>query len=226
MSTREEEHAAEGDALLGTILAGRYRIEQLLGSGGMGAVYRAEHVHMRKAVAVKVLHREMTAFPEVVARFEREAVAAGRIDHPHVVSASDFGQLEDGSFYLALEFAEGHSLAKLVHTEGALQPERALRIARQIAEALQAAHGVGIVHRDLKPENVMLVVKDSDPDYVKVLDFGIAKIKVEGAAEQPALTQIGTVFGTPEYMSPEQARGEPADARADLYTVGVILYEM
>jgi eukaryotic-like serine/threonine-protein kinase len=226
VSTREEEHAAEGDALLGTVLAGRYRIEQLLGSGGMGAVYRAEHVHMRKAMAVKVLHREMTAFPEVVARFEREAVAAGRIEHPHVVSASDFGQLDDGSFYLALEFVEGHSLAKLVDTEGALPPERALRIARQIAEALQAAHGVGIVHRDLKPENVMLVVKDADPDYVKVLDFGIAKIKVEGAVEQPALTQIGTVFGTPEYMSPEQARGDQVDARADLYTVGVILYEM
>ena len=226
MSTREEEHAAEGDALLGTILAGRYRIEELLGSGGMGAVYRAEHVHMRKAVAVKVLHREMTAFPEVVARFEREAVAAGRIEHPHVVSASDFGQLDDGSFYLALEFVEGHSLAKLVETEGALPPERALRIARQIAEALSAAHGVGIVHRDLKPENVMLVVKDGDPDFVKVLDFGIAKIKVEGGADQPALTQIGTVFGTPEYMSPEQARGDHVDARADLYTVGVILYEM
>jgi eukaryotic-like serine/threonine-protein kinase len=226
VSTREDEHAAAGDALLGTILAGRYRIEHLLGSGGMGAVYRAEHVHMRKAVAVKVLHREMTAFPEVVARFEREAVAAGRIDHPHVVSASDFGQLEDGSFYLALEFVEGHSLAKLVDTEGALPPERALRIARQIAEALQAAHGVGIVHRDLKPENVMLVIKDTDADFVKVLDFGIAKIKVEGAVEQPALTQIGTVFGTPEYMSPEQARGELVDARADIYTVGVILYEM
>jgi eukaryotic-like serine/threonine-protein kinase len=226
VSTREEEHAAEGDALLGTILAGRYRIEQLLGSGGMGAVYRAEHVHMRKAVAVKVLHREMTAFPEVVARFEREAVAAGRIDHPHVVSASDFGQLDDGSFYLALEFVEGHSLSKLVDSHGALPPERALRITRQIAEALNAAHSVGIVHRDLKPDNVMLVVKDTDPDYVKVLDFGIAKIKVEGAGDQPALTQIGTVFGTPEYMSPEQARGETVDARADLYTVGVILYEM
>jgi len=192
----------------------------------MGAVYRAEHVHMRKAVAVKVLHKEMTAFPEVVARFEREAVAAGRIEHPHVVSASDFGQLEDGSFYLVLEFIEGQSLAKLVSRVGALPPLRALRITRQIVEALQAAHGVGIVHRDLKPDNVMLVEKDDDPDFVKVLDFGIAKIKVEETVEQPALTQIGTVFGTPEYMSPEQARGELVDARADLYTVGVILFEM
>ena len=226
MSTRDDDQAAERDALLGTLLAGRYRIEELIGSGGMGAVYRAEHVHMRKAVAVKVLHKEMTAFPEVVARFEREAVAAGRIEHPHVVSASDFGQLEDGSFYLVLEFVEGQSLAKVVDRGGALAPLRALRVARQIVEALQAAHSVGIVHRDLKPDNVMLLEKDGDPDFVKVLDFGIAKIKVEETAEQPALTQIGTVFGTPEYMSPEQARGELVDARADLYTVGVILYEM
>src|SRR4051794_12015020 len=143
----------------------------------MGAVYRAEHVHMRKAVALKVLHKEMTAFPEVVARFEREAVAAARIEHPNVVSASDFGQLEDGSFYLVLEFVEGRSLAKLVEQTGALSPERALRITRQIVEALNAAHGVGIVHRDLKPDNVMLLAKEGEPDFVKVLDFGIAKIK-------------------------------------------------
>lgn len=226
VSPRDDEQSAERDALLGTLLAGRYRIEALIGSGGMGAVYRAAHVHMRKAVAVKVLHKEMTAFPEVVARFEREAVAAGRIEHAHVVSASDFGKLEDGSFYLVLEFIEGQSLAKLVGKVGALSPLRALRITRQIAEALQAAHAVGIVHRDLKPDNVMLVDKDDDPDFVKVLDFGIAKVKVEDTVEQPALTQIGTVFGTPEYMSPEQARGELVDARSDLYTVGVILYEM
>ncbi len=226
VSTRDEEPAPERDPLLGTILAARYRIVELVGSGGMGAVYRAEHVHMRKAVAVKVLHKQMTAFPEVVARFEREAVAGGRIEHPHVVSASDFGQLEDGSFYLVLEFVEGQSLAKLVSKSGALGAQRSLRIARQIVEALQAAHGAGIVHRDLKPDNVMLIVKDDQPDFVKVLDFGIAKIKVEEAVEQQNLTQIGTVFGTPEYMSPEQARGELVDARADLYTVGVILYEM
>lgn len=226
VSTHAPEEPEERDALLGSVLAGRYRIEEQIGSGGMGAVYRAEHVHMRKAVAVKVLHHEMTAIPEVVARFEREAVAGGRIDHPHVVAASDFGKLEDGSFYLVLEFVEGQSLGKLVNTMGALAPQRALHIARQIVEALQAAHALGIVHRDLKPDNVMLVEKDGDPDYVKVLDFGIAKIKVEEATEQPALTKIGTVFGTPEYMSPEQARGELVDARADLYTVGVILYEM
>ena len=226
VSTSDDDQLAERDLLLGTLLAGRYRIEECIGSGGMGAVYRAEHVHMRKAVAVKVLHREMTAFPEVVARFEREAVAAGRIEHPHVVSASDFGQLENGSFYLVLEFIEGRSLAKLVDSNGPLAPLRALRIARQITEALHAAHSVGIVHRDLKPDNVMLVDKDEESDFVKVLDFGIAKIVVEEATEQQALTKIGTVFGTPEYMSPEQARGDLVDARADLYTVGVILFEM
>jgi serine/threonine-protein kinase len=212
--------------LIGTTLAGRYRVERLLGSGGMGAVYQAEHVHMRKAVAVKVLHREMMIVPEIVARFEREAVAAGRIQHPNVASATDFGRLDDGAFYLVLEFVEGHSLTKLLSTEGVLSPERALRITRQIVDALAAAHAANVVHRDLKPDNVMLVSKEGEGDFVKVLDFGIAKVSGEGSGDQPALTKIGTVFGTPEYMSPEQARGEAVDARADLYTVGVILYEM
>jgi serine/threonine-protein kinase len=213
-------------SLVGTVLAGRYRIERLLGSGGMGSVYRAEHVLMRKACAVKVLHREMTQVKEVVARFEREAVAAARIEHPNVATATDFGQLENGSFYLVLEFIEGRSLGKLI-AEGPLTEERALLITRQIVDALAAAHGAGIVHRDLKPENVMLISKDGGTDFVKVLDFGIAKVKLEDpGAEQPALTRLNTVMGTPEYMSPEQARGEPVDHRADLYTVGVILYEM
>ncbi|MES1183791.1 MAG: protein kinase [Myxococcales bacterium] len=216
-----------GESLVGTVLAGRYRIERLLGSGGMGSVYRAEHVLMRKACAVKVLHREMTQVKEVVARFEREAVAAARIEHPNVATATDFGQLENGSFYLVLEFIEGKSLSQLIADHGALPEERALLIARQIADALSAAHAAGIVHRDLKPDNVMLVTKDGSNDFVKVLDFGIAKVKIEEAdPNQQALTRLNTVMGTPEYMSPEQARGEPVDVRADLYTVGVILYEM
>ncbi|HEY8945881.1 MAG TPA: serine/threonine-protein kinase, partial [Polyangiaceae bacterium] len=214
-----------GPALIGTVVGGRYKIEALLGTGGMGAVFRAEHVHMRKAVAVKVLHREMTLFPEVVARFEREAVAAGRIEHPHVAAATDFGRLEDGSFYMVLEFVEGKSLSALLKSEGPLPETRALGIARQIADALSAAHGANIVHRDLKPENVMLVDRDGRADLVKVLDFGIAKVQLGSTGEQ-ALTQLGSVFGTPEYMAPEQAQGLPVDARADLYTVGLILYEM
>ncbi|HWA71394.1 MAG TPA: serine/threonine-protein kinase [Polyangiaceae bacterium] len=215
----------ESDELIGSVLAGRYRIESLLGAGGMGAVYRAQHVHMRKAIAVKVLHREMTQMPEVVARFEREAVAAARITHPNVAAATDFGRLEDGSFYLALEFIEGQSLASAIKSGGALDESRALRLARQIADALAAAHAAGVVHRDLKPDNVMLVERNGSPDFVKVLDFGIAKVKLEASSDQP-LTQMGMVFGTPEYMSPEQAQGLDVDARADLYALGVILYEM
>jgi serine/threonine-protein kinase len=214
------------DALLGAVLAGRYRIEKLLGSGGMGSVYRAEHVHMRKAVAIKVLHREMTYLPEVVARFEREAVAAARIEHPNVAAATDFGRLDDGAFYLVLEYVEGQSLRALMKEVKRLPSERALHIARQIAEALSAAHSAGIVHRDLKPDNVMLFERDEDTDFVKVLDFGIAKLSVEGGGQQQPLTQLGSIFGTPDYMAPEQAQGLPVDARADLYTLGVLLYEM
>ncbi len=213
-------------ALVGTVLAGRYRIDKLIGTGGMGAVYCAEHVHMRKAVAIKVLHKEMTFLPEIVARFEREAVAAARIEHPHVAAATDFGRLDDGSFYLVLEYVEGRSLRQLLKSDAPLDPSRALHITRQIAEALDAAHTAGIVHRDLKPENVMLVSREGDPDFVKVLDFGIAKVTLEDTQNQPQLTQVGSVFGTPEYMSPEQAAGQTVDARADLYTLGILLYEM
>ncbi len=219
-----EEAAAE--ALIGQVLADRYRIEALLGSGGMGSVYRAEHVHMRKAVAIKVLHREMTYLPEVVARFEREAVAAARIEHPNVAGAKDFGRLEDGSFYLVLEYVEGRSLRRVLDEGGALDAPLALHIARQITAALAAAHAAGIVHRDLKPDNVMLVPRAGEPDAVKVLDFGIAKLSAEDTRDQPALTRVGSVFGTPEYMSPEQAVGQSVDARSDLYTVGILLYEM
>ena len=221
--------AAEGEdddrpSIVGQVLADRYRVDRQLGSGGMGAVFLAEHVHMKKAVAIKVLHREMTYLDEVVERFKREAVAAGRIADPHVAAATDFGQLEDGAFYLVLEYIEGKSLRDLLDDGGPLRPDVALHIAAQIAQALAAAHGERIVHRDLKPDNVMLLQRDGDPYFVKVLDFGIAKVEVGGAQSQ--LTQMGSVFGTPEYMAPEQAAGTPVDARADLYTLGIIMYEM
>jgi len=213
---------------VGQVLAGRYRVDRLLGSGGMGAVYRAEHVHMRKAVAIKVLHREMTAYPEIVARFEREAVAAGRIEHANVAAATDFGKLDDGSFYLILEYVEGRSLSSLIDSDGPLPAGRALTITRQIADALSAAHAAGIVHRDLKPDNVMLIEREGFADWVKVLDFGIAKVHIEESETERSqpLTQLGTVFGTPQYMSPEQGQGHTVDARADLYTLGIMLYEM
>jgi len=175
--------------------------------------------------------------PEVVARFEREAMAAAHIEHPNVASATDFGKLEDGSFFLVLEFVEGHSLRDALGKCGRLELGRALHITHQIAAALQRAHAMGIVHRDLKPENVMLVERDGDPDFVKVLDFGIAKVPVgsltsppssplSGGPAQPVLTQLGMVYGTPEYMAPEQALGQAVDARADLYALGVMIYEM
>ncbi|MBN2197071.1 MAG: protein kinase [Polyangiaceae bacterium] len=218
-------------SLVGDLIADRYRVERLLGVGGMGAVYYAEHVAMQKPVAVKVLHRQLVALPEVVARFEREAIAAGRINDPHVVTATDFGRLPDGSFYLALEYVSGTGLADVIR-QGPLGALRALRITRQILQALAAAHAAGVVHRDLKPENVMLVARAEDPDFVKVLDFGIAKIgdgRTAGVSRLTpggVLTRMGSVFGTPQYMSPEQAAGQEVDARADLYTVGIILYEM
>jgi eukaryotic-like serine/threonine-protein kinase len=211
--------------LVGSVVGERYRITKLLGLGGMGAVYLAEHILMQKTVAIKVLHREMTALPEVVERFEREAVAAARIDHPNVVQARDFGQV-DGAFYLVLDYVEGEPLAELLERE--LFPvERALNVAGQIAEALEAAHGQGIIHRDLKPDNVMLVARPGQPELVKVLDFGIAKIsfRERGESERP-ITRIGAVFGTPEYMSPEQAAGQRVDERSDLYSLGTLLYRM
>ncbi|HVH41112.1 MAG TPA: serine/threonine-protein kinase [Labilithrix sp.] len=221
-------------ALIGSTISDRYRIERLLGEGGMGAVYQAEHTLMRKRMAIKVLHPEMTRLPEVVARFEREAMAAAHIDHPHVVTATDFGKLQDGSFFLALEFVEGKSLREAI-ARGRLELGRALHIGRQIASALSRAHALKIVHRDLKPENVMLVEREGDSDFVKVLDFGIAKVQIgeltagdvnQAGPGQPVLTQAGMVYGTPEYMAPEQALGQPVDARADLYALGCIVYEM
>jgi serine/threonine protein kinase len=229
--------AAEGVKRLGTLISGRYLIRELLGEGGMGSVYLAEHTHMKKRVALKLLHPEMSDNAEVSARFEREAMAAAHIEHPNVAGATDFGKTEDGAFFLVLEYVEGTSLRDALAT-GPLSPQRALRITRQIALALERAHEAGIVHRDLKPENVMLVKKDDEPDFVKVLDFGIAKV-LEGAASASAeiakrnggaagqpLTRMGTILGTPEYMAPEQALGEPVTPAADLYGVGVMVYEM
>jgi serine/threonine-protein kinase len=217
------------DTRVGTMLAGRYRLDALVDQGSMGRVYAGEHVLMRKRVAVKVLHSELTSVPEFVARFEREAMAAANIGNEHVVGATDFGKLDDGSVFLVLEFVEGKNLRDEI-AEGPVPLVRALHIARQIAYALESAHALGIVHRDLKPENIMLIDKSGDPDFVKVLDFGIAKVPLDreearGPSSKP-ITKTGMVFGTPEYMPPEQALGQNVDERADLYSLGVIVYEM
>ena len=221
------------DSLVGTTVSDRYKLLSVLGEGGMGAVYLAEHTLMRKRVAIKVLHPEMSHMPEVVARFEREAMAAAHIDHPNVATATDFGKLPDGGFFLALELLEGQSLREVL-AGGKLPVARALGIVRQIAQGLVRAHGLGIVHRDLKPENVMLVEREGEKDVVKVLDFGIAKVPVgelakstqKGEPGAPVLTQAGMVYGTPEYMAPEQALGQDIDARADMYALGVMMFEM
>jgi len=230
MSGSSHPKGGEVDPRIGTLLAERYRIDALVGEGGMGKVYSAEHVLMRKRLAVKVLRRELTSVPEVVARFEREAMAAGNIEHPNVAGATDFGKLADGAVFLVLEFVSGHSLRDEI-ARAPFTVDRALHVARQIASALSAAHAQGIVHRDLKPENVMLVEKGGDPDFVKVLDFGIAKVPLgdvanSGPKQGNPITKAGMVFGTPEYMAPEQALGQTVDGRADLYALGVILFEM
>jgi serine/threonine-protein kinase len=207
----------------GFVIADRYRIEALLGEGGAGRVYAAEHVLLRKKVAIKILRSDRANVPEMVQRFEREAMAAAHIEHPNIASAIDFGRLADGSVFLALEFVSGRSLRQEL-SRGPLSLARSLHIARQIAAALAGAQPLGIVHRDLKPENVMLSQRGEDPDFVKVLDFGIARVPMADKA-QP-LTQAGVVFGTPAYMAPEQALGLRVDARADLYALGVMLFEM
>jgi serine/threonine protein kinase len=178
----------------GTVIAERYRVQHLMGEGGLGAVYQVEHVHMRKTFALKVLHGGNNAHPEVTARFEREAIAASHIEHPNVASATDFGRLPDGSFFLVLEYVAGRTLRSELKG-GALPLERALRITRGIVAGVAAAHARGIVHRDLKPDNIMLVDKPGQPDFVKLLDFGIARIESVGPVGREAAVEALTVSG-------------------------------
>lgn len=210
------------------MIAEKFRILEVLGQGSMGTVYAAEHLLLKKKMAVKILHPELTSVKSLAIRFEREATATAKIDHPNVAAALDFGTLADGSMFLALEFVEGRSLRSEIQ-KGPLTLGRALRIVRQLASVLAVTQPLGIVHRDLKPENIILVQRDEDSDFVKVLDFGIARIAdpsdTESGAAQP-LTKLGAVFGTPEYMAPEQALGQRVDTRADFFSLGVILFEM
>jgi serine/threonine-protein kinase len=213
----------------GTLVSGRYRVVSWIGEGAMGAVYRVEEVSRRKPMALKVLHASLSSMREAVARFEREAIAAGKIGHRNVAAATDFGRMPDGSFFIILEFVAGRSLRQELDG-GALEPRRAIRIMQGVVAGVAAAHAKGIVHRDLKPENIMLVHEDGDPDFVKVLDFGIAKVSDVRSAGHgnvaQTLTKAGTVIGTPDYMSPEQALGRAVDERSDLYSLGVVLYEL
>ena len=230
---------------------GNYHLDQILGRGGMGTVYSGEHVYIKKKVAVKVLHRQFARFEEAVQRFLREARAASSINHPNIVDVTDFGPMPDGSVFFVMEYLDGTSLEDIIERDGALPLHRAINIANQMALALAAAHEKGIVHRDLKPDNVMLIrrpgrrelIRALQPepaaedtptgqfviereevyDFVKLLDFGIAKVLMDDD-DSPHLK--GAVFGTPEYMSPEAARGDDVDYRSDIYSLGVILFDM
>src|SRR5438445_13560629 len=208
----------------GKVLQGRYRILSLLAEGGMGVVYKGERVGIGRAVVVKFLHAVLSDKPGIVDRFEREARATARLNHPHCVALVDFG-IDDGAPYLVMEYVEGKTLADLLD-HGAVRPERAVEIARQILAGLEHAHERGILHRDLKPANVMIVDMEGYPgDFVKLLDFGLAKLAWPGEDKRD-VTVEGIAIGTPGYMSPEQAAGIPSDRRADIYCTGALLYHM
>ena len=211
------------DPYIGQLLLDQFRIEELIGAGGMGTVYRAHQTTIDRDVAIKILHPELTQNADAVRRFQREAKVASKLDHPNVTRVFLFGQLPDGSLYLVMPFLSGRSLQDVLHNRGALQADRSLHIAMQICAGVGEAHAHGVVHRDVKPENVLLVDRAGDPDFVKVLDFGVARWM---SGEQTIATQTGLIFGTARYISPEGAAGEPTDARSDVYSIAVLTYQM
>jgi serine/threonine-protein kinase len=208
--------------LVGQTIDGRYIVEALLGEGGMGCVYAARHAIIDKRVAIKVLRREAAQDELAAERFIAEAKAASKIGHQNIVDITDFGVLPAGNAYFVMEFLDGPTLGKLIHEQRQLPWLRALAIASEVARGLQAAHEQSIIHRDLKPENIFVLERDGRADFVKIVDFGIAKDVKAGKR----LTAVGMVLGTPEYMSPEQATGQETDHRVDQYALGCILYEM
>jgi len=208
------------DPLIGSVVDGRYEIQAALGEGGMGTVYRARHKAIGRVFAMKVLRQDLAREGELCARFIQEARAAATINHPNVVQITDYGTLPNATPYFVMEYLDGVSLSKLLRNGGPLPAARAVRLLLQIATGVGAAHRCGIVHRDLKPDNI-IVIEESGREIVKILDFGVAKI-----AGSASMTRAGMVFGSPHYMSPEQASGQPVDHRADIYALGIIMYEM
>lgn len=209
------------DALIGSVVDGRYEVLSVLGEGGMGIVYETRHRALGKRFALKALRKDLASDPEIAARFTQEARTAASVSHPGLVEITDFGKLSSGQPYFVMELLEGQSLASMIRRGGPIPAARAIGIIRQIAEALGAAHERSIIHRDLKPDNIHISPAEGGRDRVTIVDFGLAK--VIGASR---LTRAGMVFGTPHYMSPEQAMGELTDHRADVYALGVVMYEM
>jgi serine/threonine protein kinase len=216
------------DPMIGQILGGKYKVVRLLGEGGMGAVYEGEQQlgTTTRKVAVKTLHTHLSHDPKVKARFEREVGTIAELEHPNTIQVYDFGSTTEGILYIVMEFLHGKSLADLLEKQGAMAPARADHVLQQVCASLEEAHGRGIVHRDLKPDNIVLVDRAGKKDFVKVLDFGIAKRAKEEDQNEQKLTQQGMVLGTPPYMSPEQFTGQAIDARSDIYSLGVMAYEM
>jgi serine/threonine-protein kinase len=215
------------DPLIGTIVGDRYRIVEKLGAGGMASVYRGEHQLLRKGVAIKILLPEVAVDADMAARFEAEAVAAARLDHPNCVGISDFGRTSGGQLYLVMELIDGHPLSEVLGNGLKLPWGRAVEIARQLLRGLARAHELGIVHRDLKPANIMVSTRQAGYEVAKIIDFGIAKMVGESPAAPRVETKAGTVFGTADFIAPERLLGKGEnDPRSDLYSVGVALYEM
>lgn len=208
------------------IVDGKYRIDALIGQGGMGTVYRATHLELDRVIALKVVLPDFVSSNETLERFRREARAAARLNHPNVITIYDFGVLQNGRAYLAMELLTGKSLREEIEKRGYITPARALEILRPICNAVQAAHNAGVIHRDLKPDNIVIEVNEFGIENIKVVDFGIAKLKEHTGPKANTLTGPGLVMGTPHYMSPEQCKGEDLDVRSDIYSLGVMLYEM
>ena len=214
--------------LVGQTIASKYKVIRLLGEGGMGCVYQGEQMlgATARKVAVKTLHKHLSHDESIKARFKREVETVAALQHPNTIQVFDFGEMEDGTLYIVMEFVQGRSVADVLEKDGAMPPERVERILKQVCGSLEEAHGHGIVHRDLKPDNVVLAERAGQKDWVEVLDFGIAKRSSEHDPNEAKLTQQGMVLGTPPYMSPEQFTGQPLDARSDVYSLAVMAYEM
>ncbi len=223
--TREQWEAEDKDSLLGAVIEGRYVILGKLGAGGMGSVYKGEQTAMGREVAIKMLRKDIGEDTTLVERFHREAKNSSKLEHPNTVRVFDFGKTAEGDLYLVMELLRGRSLGSLIAHEE-IPPKRAVHIARQIARSVAEAHNKGLVHRDLKPGNVQIMPVEGDEDFVKVLDFGLAKLTIKEEEGDQSLTTAGAALGTPLYMSPEQCTGQKVDARADIYALGVILFEL